>query len=197
MVLAIGARVGATGASAQEPAREFVYGRCWRHPAGSGRQRRQGASRRQSRGRNSFAALTARHGRNWLTQATFTIYSSPNDAAETACEVALAGSYRSDNLLGSLSPQLKLAKPTDRGGLRRAGGHAGSHAVRGRNLSAKPERAPDAGHRSRRRLRLGHRHERLPACPDPYLSRSFLRITAAESSALASTSSCRSSASRI
>ena len=63
---------------------------------------------------NNFAALTARLGQDWLGQLTYTIYSSPNDVSGTAYELALAGSYRGSNPIGGLSPQLKLAKPTDR-----------------------------------------------------------------------------------
>ena len=48
---------------------------------------------------------------------TYTIYSSPNDISGTGYELAFAGSCRGDNLLGGLSPQLKIAKPTDRGGV--------------------------------------------------------------------------------
>jgi hypothetical protein len=64
---------------------------------------------------NNFAALTARFGQDWLGQLTYTIYSSPNDVSGTAYELALAGSYRGSSLIGGLAPQLKLAKPTDRG----------------------------------------------------------------------------------
>ena len=66
---------------------------------------------------NNFAALTARLGRDWLGQITYSMYSSPNDVSATGYELALAGAYRGENLLGWLKPQLKIAKPTDRGGV--------------------------------------------------------------------------------
>ncbi|MGH6912717.1 MAG: hypothetical protein ACREH3_03305 [Geminicoccales bacterium] len=66
---------------------------------------------------NNFAALTARLGRDWLGQVAYTMYGSPNDVSPTGYELSLAGAYRGQNLLGGLKPQLKLAKPTDRGGV--------------------------------------------------------------------------------
>jgi hypothetical protein len=64
---------------------------------------------------NNFAALTVRFGQDWLGQLTYTIYGSPNDVSGTAYQIALAGSYRGQNLIGGLKPQLKLAVPTDSG----------------------------------------------------------------------------------
>jgi hypothetical protein len=45
------------------------------------------------------------------------VYGSPNDVSDTGYELAFAGSYRGQNMLGGLKPQLKAAKPTDRGGV--------------------------------------------------------------------------------
>lgn len=62
---------------------------------------------------NNFVGLGARLAGDWLLGVIYTVYTSPNDVSPTAEEVAVAGSYRGDNFLGRLAPQLKVAKRVD------------------------------------------------------------------------------------
>ena len=63
---------------------------------------------------DNYIALAARFRGGWLAGLTYTVFSVPNDIAETVDELAFAVSYTGDTLIGKLSPQLKIiARPTD------------------------------------------------------------------------------------